>query len=141
MVSGCVLSECLAWIAGGEEGRNEYERVRKRETDTIAGIQGSGYEACFHDKEKRLRCVDDIHAKAMDGLRKFDNFSPIIRSLVEDKMLQPSGAGRLSALSVWHQFNIAVNRYRKIAVLSSIHHHEEGPSSHRILVYEHQRLL
>ena len=105
---GCVLSECFVWLAGGEGLRFEYETRRKAELSNVPGVKGSSYEACFHDKRERLRCVTDIHNQATESLNRNDSFSPVVRRLIEDFMLQPNGRGRLDAIQVWHQFKIAV---------------------------------
>ncbi|CAM1507875.1 Fc.00g047230.m01.CDS01 [Cosmosporella sp. VM-42] len=100
---GCVFSEVLVWLGGQWLGLQQYAAERtKNNTYAI----GSGYEACFHDRISVLPCVRDAHEQAIDGLKKWDDFSPWVRCLIEDHMLQPGGhkGARLPPLKVLAQF-------------------------------------
>ncbi|KAK7413751.1 hypothetical protein QQX98_007394 [Neonectria punicea] len=86
---GCVYSNALVWVGNGIRGLQEYES-----------------KSCYHDGESVLCCVLDAHENAVCSLKRFDDVSSKIRTIIEDDMLVPGGpdAPRLGARQIWSRF-------------------------------------
>ncbi|KAK7995607.1 serine/threonine protein kinase [Apiospora arundinis] len=100
---GAVFSEVIVWLAEGIEGIKAYETRRKQESSLLPGFRGSGFEACFHDGVKRLKCVDEVHKEARGLLISLDNITPLIQRLTETYMLVPADT-RLDAKPLYQFF-------------------------------------
>ncbi|KAH8882456.1 kinase-like protein [Thozetella sp. PMI_491] len=100
---GCVLSEVLVWLAEGQDGLQKYLEKRKAETSYTA-LKGSGYEACFHNRDRPLDCVSQAHNTALLALEDFDTFSPKMKELIEQRMLV-SAAERGDPMDIWRHFD------------------------------------
>jgi serine/threonine protein kinase len=101
---GCVLVECLVWTTYGTRGLDAFFRMRRKETDLDVRHRSQGYSGCFHNGNTRLRAVDDMMSRFMEGKRMFDDLSERIGDLILREMLRPSGKQRLEARALLPRF-------------------------------------
>ncbi|CAM1509884.1 Fc.00g002190.m01.CDS01 [Cosmosporella sp. VM-42] len=84
---GAVFSDALIWTIWGEAGREKYRIRRMGEISDEGLLSGSGFDACFHDGNDRLRAVESTHTDALRQRRASDIVSPCISNLILDCML------------------------------------------------------
>jgi hypothetical protein len=62
---GCVFSEAAVWSVFGVEGLEKYRKQRTAATNVIPKLRNTAYNGCFHDGEKVLQIVTDMHAQVL----------------------------------------------------------------------------
>ena len=62
---GAVLSETLIWCTLGKHG---FEKYRSRRRKATTSLENGGYGGCFHDGEKVLDVVSDMHDEALESV-------------------------------------------------------------------------
>ncbi|KAF5543011.1 serine threonine kinase [Fusarium mexicanum] len=96
---GAVFSDVLIWTVAGEAGREKYRRMRHEEIARQSHLSGAGYDCCFHDGEKRLKAIQEVHDEALLHKRGSDDISPFISKLILRNMLIGQ-LGRLNAMQI-----------------------------------------
>ena len=97
---GAVCSEAAVWVVLGRSGLADYRDQRKRKTYEKGTLQDG---SCFHDGEKILKTVDDMHNRLLRGdkVRSEDHVTiPVLDNLVTF-MLEEKPEGRLDAVQLW----------------------------------------
>lgn len=104
---GCLFSEMLIRASLGEEGVQEYRKARVlANKDTV--IRDFAPH-CFHDGLKRLACVDEFQAKALEKCSG-DIVLRVVSEIVLHRMLQPWTTRSKDALSIRNDW---INEIRK----------------------------
>ena len=87
---GCVFSEAAIWVVRGWDGLLEYRRRRKMETAQTRNFKESD---CFHDGEKALSIVHDMHRNLAEDRRASDHITaePALYSMIKDMLEKPDG--------------------------------------------------
>ncbi|KAH8881813.1 kinase-like protein [Thozetella sp. PMI_491] len=98
---GAVASETLIWSIFGERKRGEYQDLRSEE-HSRSSFRNDRYEGCFHDGHLLLKIVEQMHATALNSTLQGDNLSPIISSLILDKMLVVDPKKRPDAIEIYN---------------------------------------
>lgn len=101
---GCVWSEAAVWCAWGQPGLLRYWKRRTAEIKPIPTLQASAYSSCFHNGEKVLGTVFDIHGEVRKYLGDF--FISDIINLIEE-MLEEAQS-RLDATQVYRRIRNAL---------------------------------
>ncbi|KAF5707991.1 serine threonine kinase [Fusarium mundagurra] len=96
---GAVFSDVLIWTVAGEAGREKYRRSRHEEIAGLSHLIGAGFDCCFHDGEKRLEAIQEVHDDALLHKRGSDDISPFISKLILRNMLIGQ-EGRLNAMQI-----------------------------------------
>ncbi|KAI1031120.1 hypothetical protein LB504_000076 [Fusarium proliferatum] len=96
---GAVFSDVLIWTVAGEAGREKYRRSRHEEIAGLSHLIGAGFDSCFHDGEKRLKAIQEVHDNALLHKRGSDDISPFISKLILRNMLI-GHQGRLTAMQI-----------------------------------------
>lgn len=106
---GTLLSDCAAWVTGGDELRATYLRRRLSYHTKEKTFDNSGYDGCFHNGVERLPVVDNFHHEKIRRLcRPFDRVTPLILDLVENDMLLGKPIDRLNAQRLLAKFEIQI---------------------------------
>lgn len=92
---GCVYSEAAVWCVCGEEGREEYRRLRQSQVPESACK--AGYEAAFHDGENRLDAVHEMHRLIHYRRIVVDTITFKVGELVLQSMMRVEDGGPLDA--------------------------------------------
>ncbi|KAK7987402.1 hypothetical protein PG989_007717 [Apiospora arundinis] len=70
----CILLEAAVWVSFGEVARQSFRADRMRETTALSEEHRSiGNGDAFHDGERPLKCVQDVHQKILDEGRRSDD--------------------------------------------------------------------
>ncbi|KAF2687076.1 kinase-like protein [Lentithecium fluviatile CBS 122367] len=101
--TGCVFSEAAVWSVLGKDGLHEYHDERTAATDKLPGFRSTADSGCFHDGEKLLEAVIDMHRRLRQERRRTDPLIDDIVNIVED-MLEDSGK-RPDAQRVYERFS------------------------------------
>ena len=96
---GCVFSEAAVWLVYGKDQLFEYRRRRGNETEQIYGFRDGN---CFHDGQRVLTTVTQIHKTLSADVRVCDHVTRRIVDMVTDDMLIPS-VYRSDAMSVYRR--------------------------------------
>ncbi|KAG5812755.1 hypothetical protein H9Q74_004112 [Fusarium xylarioides] len=96
---GAVFSDVLIWTVAGEAGREQYRRRRHVEIAGLPHLTGAGFDCCFHDGEKPLKAIQEVHDDALLHKRGSDDISPFISKLILRNMLI-GHQGRLNAMQI-----------------------------------------
>jgi hypothetical protein len=83
---GCVLSEAAVWSVLGKGGLAEYRIQRKLATDQLPGLSSTADSGCFHDGEKVLDAVFDMHHRVRNDRRQNDTIIVGMLSIIEDML-------------------------------------------------------
>ncbi len=83
--AGCVFSEAAVWVVYGWDGLKEYRRRRQEETDMIPGFRDGD---CFHDGEKALSTVCNLHRAILQDINASDHVSGAVLSMVSDMLVR-----------------------------------------------------
>jgi hypothetical protein len=113
---GCVFSEAAVWLVLNQDGLTEYRNERRAATDSIRGLLSTAWSGCFHDGEKKLPAVDEVHSRVRQGGRKNDTVTDDVVNIIED-MLE-SALKRQDAQWVYDRFFTRVLRYARATSLS-----------------------
>jgi len=122
----------------GQRGLERYRIKRKEATDKVPSIRGSGYDGCFHDSEKTLDCVKEMHEEAKLNRTRWDEtLTPSISDLILDNMLRTEAGGRLEAIHLYRRFEEKLEPSQQLDGASAakkgkendIHHGESGESA------------
>ena len=82
---GCVLSEAAIWVVQGFPGLQEYRRRRKMETEHIPLLKDCD---CFHDGEKPLATVTNLHRTLTDDCRTSDHVTAAaLNSIINETLV------------------------------------------------------
>ena len=82
--AGCVLSEAAIWVSRGMRGLLEYRRRRKQETSEIPEFQDGD---CFHDGERALRVVQEMHEFLPDFIRGGDHITQAVSDMALEMLV------------------------------------------------------
>ncbi|KAL5113929.1 hypothetical protein ACEQ8H_008178 [Pleosporales sp. CAS-2024a] len=85
---GCVLSYTLAWSVLGTGKLRMYKQSLDAATARIPGLGDTAYKGCFHDGEKVLKEVREMHVKILRELGASDHIISVMIPIVE-RMLSP----------------------------------------------------
>ena len=96
---GCLFSEAAVWLVYGKGQLLEYRRRRGNETEKIKSFRDGN---CFHDGEKVLTIVKEIHKTLPADVRVCDHVTRRIVNMVTDEMLIP-WIYRSNALALCHR--------------------------------------
>ncbi|KAG5759530.1 hypothetical protein H9Q72_012345 [Fusarium xylarioides] len=109
---GALFSDFLVWTITGADGQEEYRSERRADILQIQHFSNPGYDYCFHDGEKRLKAIDDVHSEALECRGNGDFMSPAISDLILDHMLvEPRD--RLDAIQVSQYAAKKLEEYQK----------------------------
>ncbi|KNB20341.1 serine/threonine protein kinase [Fusarium oxysporum f. sp. lycopersici 4287] len=87
---GAVYSDFLAWSIGGGERQESYRTKRKNAIAKLSHITEAGFDACFHDGDKRLPAVEDFHKGVLKDKVDGDFVSPCMSQFIlEFMMVEP----------------------------------------------------
>lgn len=114
---GTVFSEVLICILWGIESLGLYEQRRRQETSSMSDLVNSGLEICFHDGQKRLDCIQEVHKEALRSRAVFDRISEPLVTFIEDSMLIPHEQGRVSPQRLAFRFKQLVDRIPREPVI------------------------
>ena len=110
---GCVLSEAAIWVVRGRKDLLEYRRRRKMETEKFPMLKDSD---CFHDGEKPLEAVRNLHRTLPQDCRASDHVTAaaleptISQTLVESE-------GRVPVRVLYHRSkNILAEAQTKLGI-------------------------
>ncbi|KAJ3526325.1 hypothetical protein NM208_g11246 [Fusarium decemcellulare] len=84
---GAVFSDVFVWSIAGESGREEYRCRRKEAIARLLHIEANGFDACFHDGQKRLKAVEEFHTYILQHKRASDPLSSCISQIILEDML------------------------------------------------------
>lgn len=74
-------------MIGGEGEREKYRRKRQAEIARHSHLRCAGYDCCFHDGEKRLKSIENVHKEILRYKRTGDWISPLISHVILEHML------------------------------------------------------
>jgi hypothetical protein len=111
---GCIFSEAAVWIADGYRGLLNYRQQRTAESDRILFKGGD----CFHDGERVLQSVLDVHADIEDRLRRSDHITKDALDTMVDEMLWDED--RPNAKALWRKAEMVLSRARQKLTINSI---------------------
>lgn len=83
---GCVYSEAAVWSVLGMEGLKEYQSKRAAATDQVPKLRCTAYSGCFHDGEKVLQAVIDMHLRVRQERRRNDYVVHDVVTIIEDML-------------------------------------------------------
>ncbi|KAH7215358.1 hypothetical protein DER44DRAFT_855670 [Fusarium oxysporum] len=87
---GAVYSDFLAWSIGGGKCQERYRTKRKDAIAKLSHITEAGFDACFHDGDKRLPAVEDFHKGVLKDKVDGDFVSPCMSQFIlEFMMVEP----------------------------------------------------
>lgn len=97
---GAVCSEAAVWVVLGRSGLAHYRDQRKRKIYERGTLQDG---SCFHDSEKILKTVDDMHNRLLRGdkVRSKDHVTITVLDNLVTFMLEEKPEGRLDAVQLW----------------------------------------
>jgi len=81
----CIWSEAVVWFWCLKGGLHHYRRDRRRMTEALPHVKDKG---CFHDGEKPLPVVRDMHSWAQEIAPANDTFTSQVISMIND-MFRP----------------------------------------------------
>ncbi|KAF1953576.1 hypothetical protein CC80DRAFT_141675 [Byssothecium circinans] len=81
---GCVFSEAAVWSVLGKKGLKEYRS--ERVTATVPRLKSTAYEGCFHDGDRVLHTVLDMHNRIRESRRRNDNVVHEAVTIIEDML-------------------------------------------------------
>jgi serine/threonine protein kinase len=83
--AGCIIADAVAWVSGGNTGRQRFAAQRREEIKrTAPSLANDGRADCFHDNTKLLRCVNDL----VNGIDSQDDLSRSVLTLALDEILK-----------------------------------------------------
>lgn len=103
---GAVYSEVAIWSVLGRSGIAAYRDARREATEAIPDHEDIG---CFHDKEKRLPCVDEAHFLAGEEAKPTDTITKLILSELLPHLLCDQN-GRFTARQLHYNFERIINQ-------------------------------
>lgn len=106
---GCILSEACVWLVSGLDGIEAYERRRAKEIQRDPTMTEAGHTCCFHNGLKRLREVDMTHKMVCERLPGYDNITPKIIEMVEQRMLLQDANARNTILQLHRELQDHLN--------------------------------
>lgn len=87
---GAVYSDFLVWSIGGGECQESFRKKRKDAIAKLSHMTEAGFDACFHDGEKRLPAVEDFHKWVLKDKVDRDFISPCMSQFIlEFMMVEP----------------------------------------------------
>ncbi|KAL9604134.1 MAG: hypothetical protein Q9219_000722 [cf. Caloplaca sp. 3 TL-2023] len=98
---GCILSEATVWSSFGWEDVIEYQRSRSLKVEQCLECRG---EHIFHNGEKVLSTVQDMHERIRKHRQGADTIEVAILQVVDKHMLLNSKQGRCSAHDAFNHF-------------------------------------
>ena len=85
---GCILSEAAVWVVHGLKGLKEYRRRREQEIRQISRFRD---DDCFHNGQKPLDTVLELHESLAKDSRQSDFATgPIVDMLIKAMMQEPA---------------------------------------------------
>ncbi|KNG49609.1 mitosis inhibitor protein kinase swe1 [Stemphylium lycopersici] len=86
----CTLSETTVWCVLGPKGLREYRARRAAATRKIPAISQTAYDGCFHDGEKVLDVVQQVHNEVRKGRSAYDKIINEVLPIIENMLnLEP----------------------------------------------------
>lgn len=84
---GCVFSEMVSWVVGGEPERERYRL--QREAEIPMDLKDAGYSACFQDGDGPLPLIKVYHQQnLLNAFRIGDSHSFQVGQMVIRDMLK-----------------------------------------------------
>jgi len=114
---GCVYSEAVIWSVWGLQGLEEFQNNRKAATDKLPKLRETVYQICFHDGEKVLQAVRNMHIRIRLEHRRHDYVATEVTPIIE-KMLV-SAESRPDANDVYEWTKQALETATECAKLDS----------------------
>lgn len=113
----CILSEAAVWSSRGPLGLTTYLELRRLETDQYKELRDEGYSGCFHNGERVLDAVIQMHQEIRNTHRPTDRFVDQIITLAEDLLCEASS--RPTAVTIYrHSCNIIKGAQSRASVHS-----------------------
>lgn len=106
---GCILSEACVWLVAGLDGIEAYEKRRAKEIQQDRQMTEAGHTSCFHSGLNRLREIDMTHKKVCERLPEYDDITPKVIEMIEEKMLLPDADSRKTTLLLCRELRGFVN--------------------------------
>ncbi|KAK8059494.1 hypothetical protein PG996_009424 [Apiospora saccharicola] len=116
---GCVFSEMVSWVVGGEPERERYRL--QREAEIPMEVKDAGYSACFHDGDGPLPLIKVYHhPNLLNTFRIGDSQSFQVGQMVVRDMLIKEPAGRLNAQQLYRKAKNLEEEYPYLEVVPTI---------------------
>lgn len=96
------------WSVFGKERLAAYWEHRRAATELIPELRASAYSGCFHDGERVLQAVIDMHMHVRNDRRRNDHIVGDVIVLIEDMLEEV--AARPGAVEVYRRSRKALNR-------------------------------
>lgn len=94
------------WSVLGFTGLNKYREARKLEVSKSASSEDGD---CFHDGEKALKAVSEMHEEIVKCIQPFDTLTKDILKMISEHMLHESPQIRLDASQLLAKFETVLS--------------------------------
>lgn len=113
---GAVLSETFVWCTLGKRGFEEFRSKRRKATEGTQ-LEVGGYGGCFHDGEKVLGVVKEMHneaLKAVEGNANIHKLLDTISTMVDSILSAEAPISRPNDHGLYQRCQHIINQARRL---------------------------